>query len=160
MSENYQIPGVDIQAALRRMAEERDQETDTLNRELDELDRLSEANRALKEERDEMLNREDHTIDSLGEDYIEALTKELESAERELQKRNSGSDAVNHPSHYTNYGAEVILITEHMNFCRGNAVKYLCRAGLKDGANEREDLEKAVWYIQREISRLMENNGI
>jgi hypothetical protein len=37
-----------------------------------------------------------------------------------------------------------------MNFCLGNAMKYLWRADLKNGL---EDLEKAVWYIQREIER-------
>lgn len=65
------------------------------------------------------------------------------------------SDAVNHPSHYTSYkGIEVIQLTEQMNFCKGNAVKYIARAGLKDPSKEIEDLEKACWYINREIERL------
>lgn len=64
-------------------------------------------------------------------------------------------DAVNHPSHYTTYpGVEVIQITEHLNFCRGNAVKYIARAGLKDPGKTIEDLEKAAWYLDREITRL------
>jgi hypothetical protein len=65
-------------------------------------------------------------------------------------------DPVNHPTHYTSdpSGIEVIQITEHMNFCRGNAVKYILRAGLKNPDKEVEDLEKAVWYINREIKRL------
>lgn len=62
-------------------------------------------------------------------------------------------DAVNHPAHYTRFpGVEVIQITEHLNFCRGNAVKYLCRAGAK--GDELEDLRKAAWYVQREIERV------
>ena len=66
------------------------------------------------------------------------------------------SDPVNHPAHYTAFrGVEVIQLTEHLNFCRGNAVKYLCRAGFKGGAErELEDLRKARWYIEREIARL------
>jgi Protein of unknwon function (DUF3310) len=65
------------------------------------------------------------------------------------------NDAVNHPSHYTAYnGLEVIDLTEQMNFNKGNAVKYVCRAGLKDKTKEVEDLEKAVWYLQREIERV------
>jgi hypothetical protein len=63
---------------------------------------------------------------------------------------------VNHPSHYTSHpsGVECIQVTEHMNFCIGNAIKYLWRAGLK---NDRiEDLQKAQWYINREIERLNE----
>lgn len=61
-------------------------------------------------------------------------------------------DAVNHPSHYTAYkGVEVIEITEKMNFNLGNSVKYIARAGLKNPEKEIEDLEKARWYLNREI---------
>ena len=61
-------------------------------------------------------------------------------------------DMVNNPAHYRNHpsGVECITITEHMNFCLGNAIKYLWRADLKNGL---EDLEKARWYINREIER-------
>ena len=49
-------------------------------------------------------------------------------------------DPVNHPSHYTAYsGLEVIDLTEQMNFCRGNAVKYICRAGKKSKETEVQD---------------------
>ena len=67
------------------------------------------------------------------------------------------SDPVNHPSHYTSHpsGVECIQITEHLNFCIGNAIKYLWRAGLK--GNAVEDLRKAAWYINREINRLERN---
>ena len=63
-------------------------------------------------------------------------------------------DAVDHPSHYTSHpsGVECITVVEHMNFCRGNAVKYIWRAGEKD--DEIEDLKKARWYLDREIARL------
>lgn len=68
-------------------------------------------------------------------------------------------DVINHPSHYTSYkGVEVIQLTEQMNFNRGNAVKYIARAGLKNKYTEIEDLEKAKWYIEREINRLKEND--
>ena len=65
------------------------------------------------------------------------------------------NDNVNHPSHYTSHpsGVEAIQITEHMNFCVGNAIKYLWRQGLK-GESQLEDLKKARWYIDREIQRL------
>lgn len=64
-------------------------------------------------------------------------------------------DAVNHPSHYTSFpGVEVIDLVQHLNFCKGNAVKYLARAGLKDPTKEIEDLRKAIWYVEREIARL------
>jgi hypothetical protein len=63
-------------------------------------------------------------------------------------------DLVNHPPHYKSHpsGVECITITEHFNFCRGNAIKYIWRAGEKDC--EIKDLKKAAWYINREIKRL------
>lgn len=58
---------------------------------------------------------------------------------------------VNNPKHYNSHpsGIECIQITEHMGFCLGNAVKYIWRADLK--ADAIEDLEKAKWYLEREI---------
>ena len=63
------------------------------------------------------------------------------------------SDPVNHPTHYTDHpsGVECITITEHMSFCLGNATKYIWRADLK--GNSIQDLEKAIWYVQREITK-------
>jgi len=61
-------------------------------------------------------------------------------------------DNVNHPAHYTTHpsGVECIQVTEHMSFCLGNAMKYIWRADLKNNAIE--DLKKARWYIDREIT--------
>ncbi|MFD8789298.1 DUF3310 domain-containing protein [Streptomyces vinaceus] len=75
------------------------------------------------------------------------------SADRDL---TSMVDVVNHPSHYTAHpsGVECIEITEHLNFCLGNAVKYVWRAGLKDSDKTVQDLEKAKFYISREIERI------
>ena len=69
------------------------------------------------------------------------------------------ADMVNHPPHYTSdpSGVECIAITQHRNFCVGNAIKYLWRAGLKDAGNSEktiEDLKKAVFYINQDITRL------
>lgn len=61
------------------------------------------------------------------------------------------NDAVNHPSHYTQYPVEVIELTRHMPFNRGNAVKYVARAGYKGGPEkELEDIDKAIWYLKDE----------
>jgi hypothetical protein len=70
------------------------------------------------------------------------------------------NDPVDHPSHYTSHpsNVECITITEHMNFCIGNAVKYLWRAGLKS-PNAIEDLKKARFYVDREIARLEKAGG-
>ena len=65
-------------------------------------------------------------------------------------------DNVNSPSHYRSLpsGVETIDVTEHFNFNRGNAIKYIWRAGVKDPAKEIEDLQKAEYYIRREIKRM------
>lgn len=66
------------------------------------------------------------------------------------------NDPVNHPSHYTTGRIECIefITDKQLNFCRGNAVKYIVRAGKKDPDKEIEDLEKAAWYLNREIADL------
>ena len=74
---------------------------------------------------------------------------------------NVEQDNVNQPSHYCSHpsGIECIEITRHHDFAIGNAIKYLWRAGLKDSANEIQDLEKASWYIQDKINQLKKING-
>jgi Protein of unknwon function (DUF3310) len=63
------------------------------------------------------------------------------------------SDPVNHPAHYTSHpsGIECIQVVEHMPYNIGAAIKYLWRCDLKDAPIQ--DLEKAVWYVSREIER-------
>lgn len=70
------------------------------------------------------------------------------------EKVIDGVDMVNLPPHYTSHpsGIECIQIAEHMNFCLGNAIKYIWRAGLK--IDKIEDLKKARFYLDREIERL------
>lgn len=80
--------------------------------------------------------------------YITDLKRQVEYLQH---KEMSMNDNINHPKHYTSHpsGIECIQITEHMDFCIGNAIKYLWRAGGKN--DEIEDLKKAIWYIQRKI---------
>lgn len=67
-------------------------------------------------------------------------------------------DPVNHPSHYTWGKIEVwdFIADQMLNYDRGCAVKYICRAGKKDPDTEIQDLEKAVAYITHEIKMLKE----
>ena len=62
---------------------------------------------------------------------------------------------VDHPSHYNTGKIEVIDFIEdqNLNFNLGNAVKYISRAGKKDPKKFREDLEKAIWYLNRELKK-------
>lgn len=66
------------------------------------------------------------------------------------------------PDHYKSHpsGVECIEITKHHDFCIGNAIKYLWRAGLKDSSKEIEDLEKAIWYINKKIESLKKYDNI
>jgi len=67
------------------------------------------------------------------------------------------AEAVNHPEHYggdTPYEAIKVIEAWQLGFCLGNAVKYISRAGKKPNADAAEDLKKAAWYLQREISKL------
>lgn len=70
-------------------------------------------------------------------------------------------DAVNHPQHYTSGKIEVIEFIEdqELGFHLGNALKYICRAGLKDHSKYVEDLEKAIWYIRRRIGIALKEEG-
>ena len=69
------------------------------------------------------------------------------------------NDPVNHPKPYTTHpsGIECIDVTEHMGFNLGNAVKYIWRCDLKKDAIE--DLEKSIWYVEREIQRRKKNGN-
>lgn len=69
---------------------------------------------------------------------------------------DESGDAVNHPPHYggadSTYEAIKVIEAWGLGFHLGNAVKYLARAGRKGPAIE--DLQKARWYIDREIARM------
>ena len=77
-----------------------------------------------------------------------------------MENKDSSVEKVNHPSHYGGSGNiyEAIKVIEawQLDFCIGNAVKYLARAGKKTNSSEVEDLQKAAWYIHRKISALKE----
>ena len=63
------------------------------------------------------------------------------------------NDPVNHPAHYKVGGIETIDFIEakKLNYNMGNAVKYISRADHK--GNKKQDLEKAKWYIDRELAK-------
>ena len=83
------------------------------------------------------------------------IQDDLDATIKSFEGINSiGGDPVSSPAHYTAYPVEVIELTECLNFNRGNAVKYIARAGLKSADTEVQDLEKARWYIDREIKRI------
>ena len=68
-------------------------------------------------------------------------------------------ELINHPKHYGGKGNkyEAIKVIEawDLGFCLGNTVKYISRAGKKDDIIQ--ELEKALWYLKREIKTLKKN---
>jgi iron-sulfur cluster repair protein YtfE (RIC family) len=70
-------------------------------------------------------------------------------------------ESVNHPSHYggkdNTYEAIKVIEAWDLDFCLGNVIKYLSRAGKKSDKKV-EDLEKALWYLSREIENLKKKN--
>lgn len=70
------------------------------------------------------------------------------------------SDNVCHPAHYggdTTYEAIKVIEAWQLDFCLGNCLKYLCRAGKK--GDELEDLRKAAWYLSRAIQQREQRKG-
>ena len=65
-------------------------------------------------------------------------------------------ESVNNPTHYGGsdnvYEAIKVIEAWGLGFCLGNVVKYRSRAGKKDPKKLVEDLEKAKWYLEREIA--------
>lgn len=89
-----------------------------------------------------------------GPDCMKHFRKPEAKQEVESHPITLTHDPVNAPKHYTGHpsGVECIRITEHMNFCRGNALKYCFRSGNKE--NALQDLKKAQWYANRELENL------
>jgi hypothetical protein len=74
------------------------------------------------------------------------------------KSRLAAVEAVNHPAHYGGadnpYEAIKVIEAWGLGFCLGNTVKYISRAGRKAAAPTLQDLKKARWYLDREISNL------
>ena len=78
------------------------------------------------------------------------------SEEEFVENKSKQPEAVHHPDHYhKNSGIEVIDAIDawNLDFCLGNAVKYISRSGHKDGDKTQQDLQKAVWYILRYLGK-------
>ena len=95
---------------------------------------------------------------------IEDMKKQIEDYARyilELEAKLEGPDSVNHPAHYTSGDIECIEAIEaalgvagFVDYCKGNAMKYIWRAGRK--SDDVEDLRKAAWYCNRAAQTLIE----
>ena len=72
-------------------------------------------------------------------------------SDNEYEEDNN--NLVNHPPHYNQNGIEVIDVIEayNLNYRLGNVIKYILRSDLK--GNKKQDLEKALWYLEREVEK-------
>jgi transcriptional regulator with XRE-family HTH domain len=84
---------------------------------------------------------------------VEETNKEIGKLFSEAYEKYKDDDNVNHPPHYRAGGIETIDFIEakDLNYRLGNVVKYVSRAGKKN-TDPIEDLKKARWYLDREIT--------
>lgn len=86
--------------------------------------------------------------------YVPSSSKgDTHKEDKELFRVDSSGNLINHPEHYQGNGIEVIDIIDSfdLNFALGNVIKYILRADKK--GNRKQDLEKARWYLNREITK-------
>ncbi len=76
--------------------------------------------------------------------------------QKATSEASEAPDPIASPPHYRSHpsGVEALTITEHHSFCLGNTLKYLWRAGQKEGEDLQKDLAKAWFYLTRECHRL------
>jgi len=96
---------------------------------------------------------------ALSEDAKDALASQLldtVNPESAITMEEPAPDLVNHPAHYKTGGIETIDFIEakELNYNMGNAVKYISRAEHK--GNKKQDLAKAIWYLNRELNKTKE----
>jgi hypothetical protein len=94
------------------------------------------------------------TEPAFTDDFGDIATLSNKKIEPTFKLNELKSSSIN-PSHYKSHpsGIECIQITEHMSFNLGNCLKYIWRADLKHDDGGIEDLNKALWYIKRELTR-------
>ena len=100
--------------------------------------------------------RRSQLVDLQNQIRKEIQEKDLYGGQK-VMKQILDREMVNHPDHYQGSGGmEVIDIIENydLGFSLGNAIKYILRSNKKGSA--KQDLEKAIWYIRREINNLVE----
>ena len=98
----------------------------------------------------------------LSKSMVRRILKDEFAEEKEIldsifaEDNPEEKESVNHPEHYNKHKIECLQVVELFNFNRGSAMKYIWRSGEKDKKREIEDLEKAMFYIDREIERIKE----
>jgi hypothetical protein len=96
----------------------------------------------------------DPKVVKVEQDYLKTVKTAMDAIQKKpyMKAAFEKPDIVNHPPHYKSGGIETIDFIEakDLNYRLGNVVKYVSRAGKK--GDPIQDLEKAAWYLQREIT--------
>lgn len=110
-----------------------------------------------------VISKDQNKLTIQGEDGATPLSFEYVVLNFDLLKEQV-NDKVDHPSYYTwlkeKCGIEVIDITRHLDFDKGNAIKYILRSGYKEeegytlNQKEIEDIKKAIWYLNDKLKML------
>jgi hypothetical protein len=126
------------------------------------LDKKNKQEKREKREKREKQDRSVFTPDNVVNPQVAAIEKKPSHGwirvcptlpEGESPTPLPTPDPVNHPPHYKAGGIETIdyIEAKDFNYRLGNVIKYVSRAGKKEGVDPVQDLEKAAWYLQREI---------
>lgn len=77
------------------------------------------------------------------------------------EQKEKGIDDISHPAHYCFGKYEPVKVIQDwgLSFCCGNVLKYLARAGKKDGNTKLQDLKKARQYLDFEIEEIENESG-
>lgn len=85
---------------------------------------------------------------TLNDNVLYIAMKDDEYVEGDVRK-----NVVSHPSHYANFDPEPITFIRDKDYLTGSALKYIFRAGHKDGADENVDMGKAAWYLREFVAK-------
>lgn len=84
-----------------------------------------------------------------------------------VTEKNSGrvednvhENEVTHPSHYATLDPEPITFIRDKDYLTGSALKYIFRAGHKNGADENVDMGKAAWYLRELVNEQGDQTAI
>lgn len=90
--------------------------------------------------------------------FLDEKNKKMKEISDKYNVNDEEQPTISTPTHYQGTTQPIDLINaQNLNFNLGNVVKYVCRAGKKDGENILSDLEKAKNYINYEIERVKSN---
>ncbi len=118
------------------------------------LDVRSRHFEAINMDRSEIISTyQDYYVVGTYSDNLYLRENEIALVEEKTNPVDPKKELVNSPDHYKSSGMEAIDVIEAFNlgFNLGNTVKYILRCGKKD--SELQELKKAKWYLEREISR-------